>query len=188
MPIAEVSGPGERPLDHADAQAPVRVLIVYDDVAAGQKAMEMLADLRHRIGVPSCFEPVPWSFGMVADVGWGAVAALDAATADVVVVASSAEVRTLPGPVVRWIGSVLGGLREGSAAVVALFTCKGIHDGDDSPRLRWVRRLAAQAGLECFAPKGVTGLQSASKGLRHRAEAVTPLLERLLRHEPRGMP
>ncbi len=48
--------------DLADAEPPIRVVIAYNDLAAGQRAMRLLADVGKALGDDIEFQPLPWSF------------------------------------------------------------------------------------------------------------------------------
>lgn len=75
--------------DSTDTKQALRVVIAYNDVAAGKRAMRVLADLGKGLGEDIEFQPLPWSFDLLADMDWREVAAHDAVKADILIIATS---------------------------------------------------------------------------------------------------
>lgn len=174
-------------LDSKNPPPPLRVVIAYNDLASGQRAVRVLADLAKSLGEEIQFEPLPWSFGLLSDPDWGKVAASDAINADILIISTSSE-RPLPTAVGRWTESAIHRKRGTLAAVVALLGTEENPDGAGSSRLAAIRMAARQAGLEFFAPARRDDLDSTIARLHERAELLTPLLAEILHHphrEPR---
>jgi len=129
------------------------VVIVYDDVPAGQRAMRVLNNLA--LGFERRFvemRPQLWRFDWLGDPEWFALALADAVNADMLVVSTSSA-SGLPAPVEGWLKLCLARKRGTSAAVVALLGPAGTPDDPASPRLQFVQGMARNAGLDFFTPQ-----------------------------------
>ncbi|MSU33879.1 MAG: hypothetical protein EXS36_01990 [Pedosphaera sp.] len=69
-------------MDSPKASRSLRVVIAYEDLAAGKQAMSLIIQLGNEFGDDIKFTPLPWSFALLADVDWRAVAASDAVRAE----------------------------------------------------------------------------------------------------------
>lgn len=168
--------------DSQDKNHPLRVVIAYDDLAAGKRAMRVMADLGQGLGDDLDFHPLPWSFDLLGDVDWREVAASDAVNADILIIAMNSA-GTLPPAVERWVATTIAQMRGTNAAVVALFGSEENPDGAGSARLEAIQAAARLAGLEFFAPAPPHELDEAITHIHQRAEMVTPLLEEILHHQ-----
>ncbi len=130
----------------------LRIVIAYNDIAAGKRAMEMLGRLANRFGGGIEFQPIPWSFDLLMDDDWRDVAAGDAVRADILVVATS-DYAPLPAGVSEWLESAIDHRRGATTALVALFGPPGHSDEPGSPRLAPLEKAAREAGLDFFAPE-----------------------------------
>ena len=164
-----------------DANRPLRVVIAYNDVAAGQRAMRVLAALGKGFGDDIQFQPLPWSFDLLADLDWREVAASEAVRADILILATSSA-NPLPPAVGRWAAEAIHQKRGTSAAVIALFGPEENPEAAGSSRLEAIQVAAQQAGLDFFAPAPRGDLDEAIQRIHQRAEMVTPVLEKILRH------
>ncbi len=128
----------------------LNVVIVYDDVSAGQHAMHVLASQGHDLHDIDV-RPRLWRFDFLEDPEWFALALADAINADMVVISTSAPNGL--NPVVRnWIKLCLARKRGSGSAIVALFGPAGNLDELESPRYQFVQNTAREAGLDVFAP------------------------------------
>ena len=168
--------------DSTDTKQALRVVIAYNDVAAGKRAMRVLADLGKGLGEDIEFHPLPWSFDLLADMNWREVAAHDAVKADILIIATSST-NPLPSAVERWAKATISQKRGTAAAVVALFASDENPDGAGSSRLEAIRTAARQAGLDFFAPAPRHELDEAIERIHRRSEMVAPLLEEILHHQ-----
>lgn len=166
-----------------DRNPPLRVVIAYDDLAAGKHAMRVMTSLGKNFGDDIQFEPLPWSFDLLADVDWRAVAASDAVNADILIIATS-DAQPLPPAIGRWAEDAIHRKQGTAAAVVALFGPEGNPDGAGSARLAAIQAAAQQAGLDFFAPTPSHELNEAIARIHQRAEMVTPVLEKILHQQP----
>lgn len=146
-----------------NAEHPLRVVIVYDEIAAGKRALQMMSGLGRELGEEVAFHPLPWSFGLLADTNWRAVAAADAVRADILIIATaSPHPQPLPPAVGQWTEAAISSKQGMPAAVVALFGPEDDPDASDSSRLDAVKHAARQAGLAFFAPTPRRGSSQAS--------------------------
>lgn len=162
---------------------PLRVVIAYDDVAAGKRAMRVMTTLAKSLGDDLDFEPLPWSFNLLSDVDWRKVAASEAVNADVLIMATS-NADPLPEAVGLWAETAIRQKQGTVAAVVALFGPDWNPDGSGSSRLRAIQDASRQAGLDFFAPAPDYELNETIARIHQRAEMITPVLEGILHHPP----
>lgn len=134
-----------------EADHPLRVVIAYNEIAAGKRAMRVISDLGRELGEDINFLPFPWSFELLADTDWGEVAAGDAVRADILIIATSST-GPLPPAVGRWTEAAITRKQGTAAAVIALFGPEENPDGADSSRLEAIKHAARQAGVAFFAP------------------------------------
>lgn len=167
--------------DSTDTKQALCVGIAYNDVAVGKRAMRVLADLGKGLGEDIEFQPLPWSFDLLADMDWREVAAHDAVKADILIIATSST-NPLPSAVERWAKATISQKRGTAAAVVALFGSDENPDGAGSSRLEAIRTAAQRAGLAFFAPAPRHELDEAIDRIHRRSEMVTPLLAEILHH------
>jgi hypothetical protein len=173
---------GSKPdADLTDTEQALRVVIAYNDLAAGKRAMRVMADIGKGLGDEIEFQPLPWSFDLLADLDWRDVAAHEAVNADILIIATSSA-SPLPPAVGRWAEAVISGKRGTSAAVVALFGPEENPDEAGSSRLEAIQAAAQRAGLSFFAPAPRHELDEAIARIHQRAEMVTPLLDEILHH------
>ena len=169
--------------DSTGTESALQVVIAYDDIAAGGRAMRVLADLGEGLGDAIEFQPIPWSFDLLADVDWREMAATDAVNADILIIGTSST-NPLPLAVQRWVETAIAQKRGTDAAVVALFGLEENPDRAGSSRLEAIQAVARQAGLDFFAPAPHHELDEAIERIHRRSKMVTPLLAEILHHQP----
>lgn len=170
--------------DWPETKPALQVVIAYDDVAAGKRAMHVLADLGMGMGDDLEFQPLPWAFDLLVDTKWREAAANHALKADILILAAS-NMRALPLEIQEWIETTLSRKRGTDSAVVALFGSEE-NPGSASAALEAIRTAAQRAELAFFAPVARRDLDKAALQIQQRADKITPLLEDLLRqpHPP----
>ena len=167
----------------SEMNLPLRVVIAYNDLAAGRRAMRLLSNLGKELGGDIEFQPLPWSFDLLGDVDWRAVAASDAVNTDLLIIATS-DTDPLPPAIGRWTDTAIRDNRR-TAAVVALFGPEEKSDRFGSSRLLAIQTAAHRAGLDFFAPTPRQKLEEAISRIHERAETITPVLEGILHfHRP----
>lgn len=165
-----------------DGKQPLRVVIAYDDAAAGKRAMRTMGNLTKGLADEIKLQPLPWRFDLLADTDWFRVAASDAVNADILIIATSSA-KPLPDAVGRWVEDAISQKRGTSAAVVALFGPEENPDELGSSRLHGIQTAAERAGLDFFAPGPRHELDGDIARIHQRAEMVTPLLDEILHHQ-----
>lgn len=129
----------------------LRVVIAYDETAAGQHALRVLANLGRGRAEHVGFHPATWSFGRLAEAGWAEAATGDAVRADILIIATTSA-NPLPSAVRQWTEAAIRRKQGSAATVVALFGPEENPDRRGSSRLEAIRSMARGAGLDFFAP------------------------------------
>jgi len=158
-----------------DANEALRVVIAYNDLSSGKRAMRVMTDLGKAFGDAMEFQPLPWSFDLLADLDWRDVAAHDAVNADILIIATG-NTNPLPPVVGRWAEDAIGRKQGTNAAVVALLGPEENPDGAGSSRLQAIQTAAQRAGLDFFAPAPRIGLNESLERIHRRAELSMPVL------------
>ncbi|MBI3849959.1 MAG: hypothetical protein HY298_06665 [Verrucomicrobia bacterium] len=168
-------------LDDSKVDATLNVVIAYDDIPAGQRAMRTLANLTRGIGDEIEFRPQLWRFEFLEDPDWRAVAAAETINADILIISTSSETE-LPVVVESWVRSCLAQKRDDTIAVVALLGSADKTDKSDSQRYQFMQRAARDGGFDFFAPSArhEDSSDSTIESIRQRAETVTPILDDIL--------
>jgi hypothetical protein len=96
----------------------LQVLVAYEDLAAGKRAMEMLERVSRQCGEPGRWVHSMWRFDVLADATYLTVAVSEALTADIIVIAAR-EGEPLPQRVRDWIAHWLLVKKDRPAALVA---------------------------------------------------------------------
>ncbi|MGZ8940420.1 MAG: hypothetical protein ACXW32_14545 [Limisphaerales bacterium] len=128
-----------------------RVVIAYDQLPNGRRAMRMLATTFERFDDLPGFHASVWRLDLLEDPHWASMAAKNVHEADIIVVAVSSR-NTLTSGVRKWIEGCLK-QKEGDAAVVLLMqtdlTESEPENGED---VQFLQELAAKAGVDFLAP------------------------------------
>ena len=177
-----VNEPGSDGAGAQDVNHPLRVVIAYDEVTAGKRAMRVMSDLGRELGEAVEFQPLPWSFDLLADTDWAEVAADDAINAHILIITTSSA-DPLPPAVGRWAEAAISRKQGTAAAVVALFGPEERPDGHGSSRLEAIRTAARQAGLDFFAPAPQGELEETIARIHQRSEMFLPVLEAISHHQ-----
>jgi hypothetical protein len=161
----------------------LQVIIAYHDLGAGRLAMDVMAEIGKGLEDEIEFQPVSWSFDLLADMDWGEAAARDAAKVDILIIAMISP-DPVPPAVRRWAEATISRKRGSAVPVVALFGPEKNPDGAVSSRLETVQAAAQRAGLDFFAPTPRQGLDEAIARIHPRAEMVGSLPNKILTHLP----
>ena len=130
---------------------PCQIVIAYDKVAAGRRAMQLVSALHSQDELDFEIRTFPWRFDLLENPDWRELASADALKADLLFISTFSN-SELPSAVWKWIAECLTLKCGDSAAVVALFGADGRMDRPDSVRLRLLKTATQDAGLEFFAP------------------------------------
>lgn len=136
--------------DWIETIPPLRVVILYDNVEAGKRAMSVLTDLSKGIRDHMEVKPFPWSFELLTERCWREVAEEDVLLADILIIASI-HAPSLPTAVEQWTQAMVSQKKGTDAAVVALFDMEGFWAQGNAARVEALRVAAHQAGLAFFA-------------------------------------
>lgn len=168
-----------------DAGHPLRVVIAYGDHVAGKRAIRVMTDLAKGRGDAVELHPIAWSFNLLADLAWSEVAAADAVSADILIIATSSP-DPLPAAVGRWAERAISRKQGAVTTVLALFGTEEHPDGTGSVRLAAIQAAVRQAGLDFFAPGPRHEQAEANAHLHRCVEEFTPVLDELLHPQPRA--
>ena len=155
------------------SEGSIRVVIAYNDIVAGTRAMGVISRLANQFGNQIEFHPIPWSFNLLDDVDWRSVAASDAIKADILILAVNSG-SAMPSSVKRWTKGVIGQKKGTTSAVVALF------DAVENPDRETIKEWVGEAGLTYFAPLTHAELHGSVSHLDEPADTITPVLEHIL--------
>jgi hypothetical protein len=151
----------------------INIVIAYDTVAAGQRAVRLFSSLdRNQRGIGK-FRPQPWRFDLLVDSDCCEFAAEDAMRADVIIVSASRG-SDLPAALKTWLRTCLGRRRGTRIALVALMGTEEDMDGANSPRLEFLRNAASEFGFDFFAPLPAVTAGSAAIARQPEIPFVAP--------------
>jgi len=129
---------------------PFRVVVIYDNLSAGQRAMITLTSLVDQFrGGRVELRPQLWRFDLLESTAWFDLALADGICADMLIVSTS-RTEGLPAKVSGWLTLCLARKQGTGAAIVAL---PGSAGESDTPRFHFLKSAAVDAGLEFFTPR-----------------------------------
>ena len=139
------------PTDSSASDDPIQILIAYEDLLAGQRAVSLFSRLGGAAARELTCRPRLWRFDWLADPDWAKCAVAEAEGAVIIVLSTSSRAG-LPDFVREWLRGALQKKRGGAAALVALLGTA--HPGSIAPAsvLRFLQNTAKAAGLDFFAP------------------------------------
>jgi hypothetical protein len=124
----------------------VRVLMMYDDLSAGNRAMRLLDSLQHHCGREMTFQSDMWKFDTLRAPSIAKLAAQDAGNADVIIVSAHGS-EELPEEVKAWFNLWAGQRISHPTTLVALLDhAPGLLPEFD-PAQSYLEQTARQAGL-----------------------------------------
>lgn len=129
-----------------------KVVVIYDDLRAGQRAMHTFWSLV--AGLPDQTEPLQpqlWRFDLLDYPHRFAWALAHSADADLLLLSVSKE-GDLPPTADYWLEQWLAGKHGKRAGLVALLGPADEMDGPESTRFQLVQAAARKAGIDFFAP------------------------------------
>lgn len=127
----------------------INVVVAFEDAAAGKYAEAFYEHLKTRLGCDFEFTRYQWSFALLEDRSVRDVAARDAATADIVIIATHGD-RELPDYVDDWFQSWIG-RNAGPMAMVALFDRPTTSMETREEVRSALARIAQTGGMDFFA-------------------------------------
>jgi hypothetical protein len=129
-----------------------KVMILYDAVPAGKRAMNMLCTVAGKPGATAALRPQLWRLGLLEDPDWFATALAEAADTDLLVVAIDSTER-LCTSLKNWIELFLARRRKDKIAMVGLIAPSDQQNEPAAERLQFFRNAARKAEIEFFSPK-----------------------------------
>ncbi len=106
--------------EYSQVEPPLRVLIVYNDAAAGRRAMGILRKLAAHSAERLRVAPILYRFELLDDLHWREAAETDAADSDLIILATSAA-DELPESINDWAQASLARRNGASTAMLTLF-------------------------------------------------------------------
>ena len=167
QPSFSQSTAGLLSLEHKQA---INVVIVYEDFATGLRAKRLYDNLCRQLE-PECeVNQSMWKFEVLAIPRLGAVAAEDAAEADLVIVSLHGDME-LPDKVKNWLEKWIGEKGAQSSALVALFDDLEEDEPEIASIQACLRQVARRGGMSFFADPASSSewdseLASSQMGLR----------------------
>ena len=127
----------------------INIVIAFEDAAAGKHAEAFYDHLKERLGTEFQFTRYQWSFNLLGDLHVRDVAAHDAATADIVIIATHGDAN-LPAHVESWFQAWIG-RTAGPRALVALFDRPAPCAETREDLRSSLARIAQTGGMDFFA-------------------------------------
>jgi hypothetical protein len=109
-----------KPTRAAPLPTPWKIVVVYDDVPAGQRAERLLVSLRRILGAEAAMLPLAWSLEQLISLSGRCRATTDATNADLIVL-STTKPAEMPEAINRWLDTCLIRKRGQESAVINLF-------------------------------------------------------------------
>ena len=161
-----------------------KVLIIYEEVTTGQRAMRMIGDVLRGSGAHTDFEPSLWKLDLLLVPKFRELAAREAAAADMVVI-SAHDRETLPVAVQTCVEAWPSRVPTHRGALVALIELTETQTEARPETALFLRKLAEQAGMDFFVqwfrpPARTTELTVAQ--IAQRAGVVSSVLDEILHH------
>lgn len=133
----------------AEVNPALNVVIAYEDLETGKRAMKTYDYLVEHLGDQCLFGNQMWKFDVLAVTKLREIAAKDAAAADIIII-SAHEGNDLPNEVKSWVEQWLA-FRTRASALVGLFGTESI----ENPVRDYLASIAKKAKIEFFCQPGL---------------------------------
>jgi len=133
----------------AEANPALNVVIAYEDLETGKRAMKTYDYLVEHLGDQCLFANQMWKFDVLSVSKLREIAAKDAAAADIIMIAAH-EGNQLPREVKAWIEQWLS-YKTHASALVGLFGVESV----DNPVRDYLAGIAKRAKIEFFCQPGL---------------------------------
>ncbi len=130
---------------------PRDAVILYEDVSAGMRAMQVLEETKKRSGQTAESYPSLWTFDHMEVPEWQAAAVVNVRQAGLIIISASREGK-LPVAVLECIECCVPLKTAAKGVLVALLGPPGKLDAPDSPRMMGLWKLAERAGRTFVGP------------------------------------
>lgn len=166
----------------ADAHSALNVVIAYEDLETGKRAIKTYDYLVEHLGDQCLFANQMWKFDVLAVSKLREIAAKDAAMADIIIIAAH-EGNQLPPEVKTWI-ELWVSYRIRASALVGLFGAESI----DNPVRDYLSGVAKRAKIEFFCQPGIwpgrTNQHDPMNLASARNDKTFSLLANVMKEEP----
>ena len=166
----------------AEANPALNVVIAYEDLETGKRAMKTYDYLVEHLGDQCLFANQMWKFDVLSVSKLREIAAKDAAAADIIMIAAH-EGNQLPREVKAWIEQWLS-YKTHASALVGLFGTESV----DNPVRDYLAGVAKRANIEFFCQPGLwpgrTGRQNSIDLALSRNEKTLSVLANVIKEEP----
>jgi hypothetical protein len=145
----------------------LKVLIAYEDITTGQRAMKLCAKLIDQLGSKYQFRTCLWRFDLLRVAKLIAIAAQDANESDLVLI-STHDCGELPAAVKKWMAAWPGPAPPNAKALVALLERAGETAPVDSPVQSYLQAFAEKSRFDFFSqsvPRSTARSESSSERL-----------------------
>jgi len=163
------------------------VVVVYDDAAAREKAVDFCDQLVERFWARFQFDVNWWSFGLLATEATAAEAADSAARADLVILFSLRR-GDFPRPIKDWIESWLARRSEREGILAGLVPGSGFEaSGYEAEKHHYLRDVAHRGAMDYLTQLPQSICHSIPESLdfyMQRAEERSSVLEEILCRQP----
>ena len=169
------------------SQSSINVLIAYNEVSEGRRGMDLFCALRHDVPTKLDLRCDLWRFDLIGLPGVREAAVLAARHAQMIVVATNADV-DVPAAVKDWLDQSFTGRAPGSAAMVALLHSRSAGGLALSPSRASLELMAYRRKFQFFvaaAREGKADTTLGVKRVRERAVRTSAVLEEILHRPPR---
>ena len=146
----------------AEPKSVFRVVIAYDDFAAGKRAMDTCNFLASQFAGEIELRSSMWKFDVLRSTKLSQIAVDDAIDADVIIVANRRD-SGLPDEVKSWVNSWVPRKRDPAAALVALLDFTGTDTRESVLAQAFLEGAAATAKIDFL----VQEIRTAGTGLPH---------------------
>jgi len=155
----------------AEPRPLLKVLVVYEDFAAGRRANDTCSFLMTQLGDEFELRSGLWKFEILRNSKLAEIAAAEALEADVIIVAARGE-SPLPNEVTGWIDQWLPLRGVSAGALIALIGGSMNPGNAPPPAYTYLQKVAATANMD-FLPQvlAFTGRESLSCNARRPSEA-----------------
>lgn len=128
----------------------ITAIMVYDDLAAGKRAGELISLLEDAQPNDRKFRLQPWRTDFLVDPEWAQVAAAEAVEAELLIVSVSRPYE-LPREVRNWLSRWLGGRRSADSALVVIVDSKNEINEANISGIEFLKLEAKVAGVNFFS-------------------------------------
>ncbi len=134
-------------LDSPGEKAWLKVVVVYEDFATGIRAKNAFDRLLSRMGEMSDFDMNLWRFDLLGDQKLSAVAANEAAGADLIMLSAHGGA-DLPVSIKIWLGRWLSKRDNKASALVVSLDRNQFNSPDENQLLNFLNALTSRANVD----------------------------------------